>query len=239
MATGTKSRISESELYWPVKALLETLGYEVKAEVNNCDVVAVRDDAPTVVVELKVSFSLELVLQGIDRLKISDSVYLAVPAPDTANKRRNWRSRRRSLIKLCRMLGLGLILVAPGLTKTGQAEIVLDPAPYAPRKNKRQLARLKHEFETRAGDPNTGGVTRTKIVTAYRQDALRCARILDEQGEMKASDVKAQTGVDRAANILLKNHYFWFERVARGIYRLTDRGREDLKSYADILDALE
>ena len=50
----------EYQLYEPVKAFLEAQGYEVKAEVSGCDVVAVRGKEPPVVVELKMRFNLEL-----------------------------------------------------------------------------------------------------------------------------------------------------------------------------------
>ena len=226
---------SESDLYAPVKALLEGLGYEVKAEVKDCDVVASKAGAAPVVVELKLIFSLELVLQGIDRLKVSDSVYLAISAPDTPTKRKNWRSRQRDILKLCRMLGFGLILVALDRKPGRQTEVLLDPAPYTPRKNKRQLVQLMAEFSARAGDPNTGGVTQTKIITSYRQDALRCAAFLQTQGEAKVSEIKAATDVPRAASILQNNHYSWFQRTARGIYGLSPRGIEELKLYDDVL----
>ena len=68
----------ESDLYAPVKALLEGQGYVVKGEVRGCDVVGVRGEEPPVIVELKRVFGLSLVLQGVDRLALSDRVYLAV-----------------------------------------------------------------------------------------------------------------------------------------------------------------
>src|SRR6478735_12371076 len=106
----------ESDLYAPVKALLESQGYVVKGEVRGCDVVAVRGVGPPVIVELKRVFGLGLVLQGVDRLAISDRVYLAVG---------QWPKRMRNVKNLCRRLGLGLMVVA-----TAHADIVLDPVPY-------------------------------------------------------------------------------------------------------------
>ncbi len=44
---------SETELYAPVKAYLEQLGYEVRGEVRHCDLVAVREEEPPLIVELK------------------------------------------------------------------------------------------------------------------------------------------------------------------------------------------
>ena len=59
---------AEADLYPAVKAFFEGLGYDVKAEVRGCDVVAIRAAEPPVIVELKLAFSLGLVLQGVDRL---------------------------------------------------------------------------------------------------------------------------------------------------------------------------
>ena len=113
---------AETTLYGPVKSLLEAQGYVVKGEIVGCDVVAVRGDEPPVIVELKRSFGLALVLQGIDRLTMTDAVYLAVGA---------WPKRTSEALRLCRRLGLGFIVVSGG-----RAEVALDPAAYRPRPNR-------------------------------------------------------------------------------------------------------
>ena len=45
--------MKESDLYLPLKRFLESQNYEVKGEVQDCDVVAVRGEEAPVVVELK------------------------------------------------------------------------------------------------------------------------------------------------------------------------------------------
>src|SRR3954469_10515909 len=70
---------TEAALYRPVKAFLEAQGFEVKGGVCGCDLVAYRADEPPVIVELKLRFNLPLLLQGIDRLRVSERVYLAGP----------------------------------------------------------------------------------------------------------------------------------------------------------------
>jgi hypothetical protein len=208
----------ESDLYPPVKALLEGQGYAVKGEVRGCDVVAVRSGEPPVVVELKRAFGLGLVLQGIDRLKLTDAVYLAVGA---------WPRNLRGAKKLCRRLGLGLIVVV-----AGRADVVLDPLPYKPRQNKRATARLLGEHARRVGDPNRGGAAmRAPLMTAYRQEALRCAALLARNGPMTLAAMRAADDVPRAAAILQADHYGWFERVARGTYALTPEGRRGLHRF--------
>jgi len=208
----------ESDLYAPVKALLEGQGYVVKGEVRGCDVVAVRGSEPPVVVELKRAFGLGLVLQGVDRLALTDLVYLAVGA---------WPKRMKNVRKLCRRLGLGFIVVAGA-----KADVVLDPAPYKPRPNKRKAGRMLGEHARRVGDPNLGGqAMRAPLMTAYRQEALRCAALLAVNGPMKVAMLRASGDVPKAARILQDDVYGWFERVERGVYTLSPKGKLGLESY--------
>ena len=224
----------EQTLYPPVKAFLEAQGYVVKGEVNTCDLVAIRGEEPPVVVELKTSFSLRLVFQGIERQGLSDSVYFAVP-PFSGRT-----TRRKDALALCRRLGLGLLTVR--LEPAPFVEALLDPAPYRPRPRRHSVGRLLREFQRRVGDPNQGGSTRRKIMTAYRQDALRCASHLHLNGPTKAAVAAKAVGVGRARAIMYADHYGWFERRANsppGVYGLTPKGREALEEYADVVAALE
>jgi len=214
----------EQDLYPPVKALLQRQGYSVKGEVGAADVVAVRSGEPPVIVELKLRFSLGLFHQAIARLAISDLVYVAVPRPTGKTAKRALKDN----LGLCRRLGLGLITVRGD----GQAEVLCDPGPYAPRKSKKRAARLLREFDRLQGDPNAGGATRHGIVTGYRQDALRCAAYLAEHGASKGAQVASGAGVGVATSLMANNHYGWFERVSRGVYDLTDTGRAGLKHWA-------
>jgi hypothetical protein len=203
----------ETSLYAPVKALLEGQGYEVKGEIQGCDVVGVRGDEPPVVVELKKAFGLGLVLQGIDRLAMTDAVYVAVGT---------WPTRQPETRRLCRRLGLGLIVVTHGL-----AEVVLDPVPYRPRRDRRRAGALLREHQRRIGDPTQGGATRRPIMTAYRQEAMRCASLL-AAGPMRLRDMRAAGDAPNAGRIVRDNVYGWFERTERGIYALTPRGVADV-----------
>jgi hypothetical protein len=218
----------ESDLYPAVKAFLEAQGYEVKGEVAGCDVVGVRGDEPPVIVELKLGFSLGLLLQGVDRLAMSDRVYLAVPRP-RGRRAQGVSVHRRDVRALCRRLGLGLMTVAPG--RAGTIEVVLDPLPYRPRKHARRLGRLLGEHARRAGDPTRGGVTRTPIVTAYRQEAMRCALLIAREGQASLRRLRESGDVPNAPSILQRDVYGWFERVERAIYRLTDRAHRDLACF--------
>ena len=138
-AVTAPERLRETALYAPVKAFLERRGYEVKGEVRGCDLVARRGNEPLVVVELKLRLSLALVLQGVDRLALTERVYLAVPRPSSQRRRpRRLAPDSPDVRKLCRRLGLGLLLVG-----SRSVEIVEEPVPYRPRPAKLRALRLK------------------------------------------------------------------------------------------------
>ena len=161
----------ETTLYAPVKRYLEALGFTVKGEVCGCDLVALRGDEPPIVVigELKLAFSLELVLQGVNRTAACDEVWLAVRATG-----RRGRLRDPRVHKLCHFLGFGLL----GVSSSGFVEVLVEPRPWRPRQDSRRRARLIHEHRSRHGDPTLDGSTRSPILTAYRQQTLACAASL-------------------------------------------------------------
>jgi hypothetical protein len=205
---------SETALYAPVKRFLEAKGFVVKGEVCGCDLVALRGDEPPVVVvgELKLAFNLELVLQGVERSAACDEVWLAVRVGV-----RGGRESDRRVRKLCRLLGFGLL----GVFSTGRVEALVEPVAWRPRPDRKRRSRLVGEHRRRRGDPVAGGGTKVPIMTAYRQQALLCAAML-EKGPCRTSQVKAT--VPDAPKILLSNVYGWFDRVERGVYRLTSDG---------------
>ncbi|MEP3276259.1 MAG: DUF2161 family putative PD-(D/E)XK-type phosphodiesterase [Stappiaceae bacterium] len=224
-------KILETDLYDPVKTLLENQGYEVKSEIGSADVVAVRGAEEPVIVELKTGFSLSLFHQGIERQRLSEVVYVAVPRGTGKMFLKSLKNNKN----LCRRLGLGLITVR---MKDSFVEIHIDPAPYKPRQSKSAKARLLKEFAKRVGDPNTGGATRKGLMTAYRQDALRCVKILHENGPTKAAIVAQLANVDTARRLMSDDHYGWFERVQTGIYALTPKGLSALEDFSSEIEKL-
>jgi hypothetical protein len=206
--------MKEADLYPPLKGYLEGQGYTVKSEIGACDIMARRGDEPAVIVEMKTTFSLSLVMQGVARQGMFDDVYLAVPLGP-----KGWAARYKDIVALCRRLGLGLLVVRDGVV-----EAHLDPAPYQPRKNTLRAGRLLREFDRRLGDPNTGGTTGVKRVTAYHQDALRCLWAIG-QGAVRGADVAKKTGVARAPPNMRDNYSGWFIHVSRGVYGLSPQGQ--------------
>ena len=208
----------ETALYAPVKRYLERLGFTVKGEVCGCDLVALRGEEPPIVVigELKSAFSLELVLQGVNRTAACDEVWLAVPVTGRAGRLRDPRVH-----KLCRFLGFGLLGVSPA----GSVEVLVEPKPWRPRRDPKRRARLVQEHRGRIGDPALGGSTKVPIMTAYRQQALACAASL-AGGPRRTRELRSV--VPNASNILLSNVYGWFTRIERGVYALTPEGTSAL-----------
>lgn len=219
MAAGFKR---ETDLYGPVKQFLEAQGFTVKGEVGGCDLVAVREGEPPLLLvgELKLGFNLDLLLQGVDRLAAGDQVWLAVPA----TRGRGAREKDPRVRRLCRHLGLGLLAVGPG----DIVEVLADPADALPRRDPKRKKRLLAEHRKRQGDPTGGGSSRAPILTAYRQQALACARAL-AAGPQAPKALKPDC--PDAPKILANNVYGWFTRVSRGLYALTVEGEAALSRW--------
>ena len=218
----------ETSLYKPVKRFLEKLGFEVKGEICGCDIVAVDRGTPAAVViaELKLSFTLELVLQAVDRTAVCDEVWLAV----RASRRGRGREGDARVKKLCRLLGLGLLSVFA----SGTVEVLVEPVPWKPRRDAKRRSRIVEEHRRRQGDPATGGSTRRPIMTAYRQQALACAAAM---ARMPARPRDLKRNIPDAPKILQRNVYGWFVKVERGVYALSGEGKAALVTWKAHLPA--
>ncbi len=213
----------ETSLYKPVKRFLEGLGFEAKGEICSCDVVALDQGEPAalVICELKLSFTLELLLQAVDRSAACDEVWLAV----RASVRGRGRENDSRVKKLCRLCGFGLLSVF----SSGRVEVLVEPVPWKPRHDSRRRSKIVAEHRKRRGDPASGGSTRAPIMTAYRQQALACAAAM-AQSPARPRDLKP--AAPDAPKILQNNVYGWFERVERGVYGLTDAGKAALVTWS-------
>jgi hypothetical protein len=217
----------EADLYPPIKTFLQAQGYVVKGEVGAADIVARRGDEEPLIIELKLGFTLTLFHQAVQRLSVSDLVYIAVP--DKPGKA--FAKALRDNVTLARRVGLGVMTVR---LRDGHVVVQADPGPYAARDNKKKQQKLLKAFERMRGDPNAGGATRHGLVTGYRQDALRCARFLAVHGPSKGSNVRDWAEVPQATQIMRDDHYGWFKKVSTGIYELTAKGQRGLSDYGDI-----
>lgn len=227
--------VKETDLYAPVRDWLASTGWQVRGEVKGCDVAAL-DGERLVLVELKTALNFDVVLQAVDRQRLADTVYVAVPARARAMARARWKLA----VHLLKRLELGLLLVTlpgPGVLRPRVDEAV-PPVPFDRARSqgaaKRRREALLREFRARTGDRNRGGSVGTQIVTAYREQALHVAAVLQAQGPLSPKALRA-AGCDagKTLPILHDNHYGWFERVSRGLYRLTAAGEAALGRYRD------
>ncbi|MBD3917549.1 hypothetical protein H8B09_02185 [Paenibacillus sp. PR3] len=233
----------EAELYEPVKRYFETQGYEVKGEVLHCDLVAIKPRADTedgigieeevIIVEMKRTFNLALLLQGVERLRMNPLVTLVVER----NRKKSGAVNQRfgDITELCRMLGLGLMTVTLFKTKPALVEMLCEPGdPPRARYRAKRHDRLLREFRERSGDYNVGGSTKRKLMTAYREKCLRMADVL-RHGPASPATLARMTSNSKAGDMLRTNYYGWFERAERGIYRLTAQGTAALTEHAEVI----
>jgi hypothetical protein len=223
----------ERDMYAPVKAYLQAQGWEVKAEVSHCDIAAVQDGR-LLAAEMKLTLNLDVILQGIQRQGMADLVYLAVPKKGKAMSSPRWGAA----VTMLQRLNLGLLIVSNGRGGMDVEELLTPEARgeaakgYAARMRKTTL----REFRARQGDYNTGGATGLPLITAYRQAALRLARLLQERGPQSAKELKPEGEKSRGSYTILRgNHYGWFRPVGGGRFDLTDIGRAGLVQYSDML----
>jgi len=221
---------SERELYGPVRDYLVARGYVVRGEVKGCDLTATRGD-DLLAVEFKREFNTALLIQAAQRQRAADSVYVAVPRPPEGLRTKRWRG----ICHLLRRLELGLLLVNPGGPRPA-VEIAFHPLPYERKRLKKAKRAILDEMSGRSGDFNEGGSVRRRLITAYRENAIHIACCLAECGPLSPKTLRAMGMGPKTLSILAGNFYGWFERVERGVYRLTARGGEDLMAYPELAD---
>ena len=127
-------------------------------------------------------------------MKLTPYVYLAVEK--SRAKKGAVNQRWAELTGLCGRLGLGLITVTFYKTKAPFVEVLCEPeiAVQKGRTAIRRKERLLYEFRERSGDYNTGGVTRAKLVTAYREKTLRVAAAMNAAEVERRSSRELQEG---------------------------------------------
>lgn len=212
----------ETDLYEPIRAFLEEEGYQVQAEVKDCDIAAVKG-GQLIIVELKKAFNLKLVYQGLERQSLTDQVFVAIPRPQKGAREKAWKD----MLKLLKRLELGLLTVAlDSPLKT--VDMVLEPSDSPIRKNKKKKEQVRGELEHRQVNANVGGMTRRKIMTAFREKSIRLACLLEKEGQVSTASLR-ERGLEEYIVILGRNYDKWFQRVEKGVYALSEKGKEALE----------
>jgi len=147
----------------------------------------------------------------------------------------------REAQSLCRRLELGLIFVGFSSGGTPQIDVAVHPKEAsAPRRDKGRRLAVLREHSGRTGSANTGGVTRRKILTAYKEQSLRAADILRQRGPLRAGEVRELGGGEGIAGILGRNVLGWFGREPdpggrKYLYHVTEKGLAALEEYRELL----
>ena len=211
-------------MYLPVKELLEKSGFKVKGEIGEIDIFAMRSEF-SVAVELKTKISLKLLYQAVERQKIADSVYVAIPA----EAKKSHLDSYRHFIHLLRRLEIGLIIV-----NKDKAFIELESIPFDRKRsvsrNHLKKDRIILEFTSRNNSLNIGG-SKGKKITHYRELSLQIGLFLKEYVISSPKKIKEATKIENTASILQKNYYGWFSRLSRGTYGLSLVGEKEVQEY--------
>lgn len=217
--------MKEVDLYPPLARHFEKQGFRVQGEVCGCDLVAVKADDSIVIVELKLNFNVKLLYQAVRRLAITPEVYIAFPRPKARQKMSFWQMVK----SLARRLNLGVFIL-----KDGQIQVLVEPSSFQARGSAKQRAKVLKEFRGRRISENQGGVSGTKLGTAYLESAVLIAVLLQKHRKLTAAQLRELGASDKAHAILYRNHYGWFERkdVAagkKGVYGLKARMSVQIK----------
>lgn len=200
----------ESDLYIALEKYLSQKGYQVKGEVCGCDLVALKGEE-LMIVELKKAFNVKLLYQAARRLSITENVYVAVPKPSAKQRVSFWQM----LKSLSRRLEIGLIVI-----DASDVRIFVEPKPFKGVRSSKKRKTLLAEFNGREASSNLGGVTRTKLQTAYLENAIKISVLLKKHKELSAKNLVAYGCSKATHRTLYNNHYAWFEKKGRGIYAL-------------------
>lgn len=228
-----KEKIYEVDLYEPIQQYFMQQGFVVYAEVNDCDVVAVKEQEEPVIIELKLTLNLELLMQAAKRQRITEQVYIAIPKPTYSLRSQKWRD----LSYVIRRLELGLIFVLVAGDQK-EAKIMIEPTMFNRKKSmqqsKKRKNQLMNEINGRSGNYNIGGSSKTKIMTAYKEQCIYIAVCLNKFGPLSPKRLREIGTGDKTPKILSANYSGWFERVKRGVYMLNEKGLEEYLEYEEV-----
>jgi hypothetical protein len=225
-------KMLETDLYMPIHDYFEKLGYDVHGEVKDCDMTASKGDE-LIIIELKRNLSLQLLIQAAKRQRITENVYIAIPKPNYSLFTKKWKD----LCYIVRRLELGLITVS-FKNDIEKVDVVFHPSPFDKRKSM-QMTRKKrksvtNEIDGRHGNYNLGGSTRTKLMTVYKENSVHIACCLKMFGQLSPHKLRELGTGNNTQSVLSKNFHGWFERMERGIYKLSEKGYEVFTEYPEL-----
>ncbi len=226
----TKDKIYEKDMYPALKDFFETNGYKVNAEVKGCDIVVSKDDY-IAVVEMKLHLNITLIYQALDRLDITNNVFIAVKKP-----KKSFMKERSKMKKLVKKLNIGLILVdLSAIEKT--VEVVVEPITSKKDKNTKKTRSVQKEIKGRRFDNNIGGSNKTKIMTSYKDLSIKLACICEQYTVINSKFLKENFDLENTYPVLYNNFFNFFIIYGKGDFGLSDEGIKmlDSEEYKDLV----
>lgn len=235
----------ESDMAQPVCAYLESMGYDVRSELLDTDIVGInkadiasaqhaldvfkktkkwnRVALRAVGVELKRHFNVDVIAQAARALRRFGSAVIVVPEPKTNKNKINTKAVEKAE-EICGALNIGLLFYCAD----GNIRVVreMQVTPSATFYNKSTV----REFLGRSKDMNIGGTTGVKRMTSYAEATHKIVSFLAHAGVAHVRSITEATKEASAANILRKNYKKLFDFVEKdgkrnGYYCLTPAGR--------------
>ncbi|WP_442598839.1 DUF2161 domain-containing phosphodiesterase [Neobacillus sp. D3-1R] len=226
-----KVKLNETDLYKPIRNYFTKQGFNVYGEVQHCDMAVIKDNE-LILIELKLNLTVDLLIQATKRQRLTDLVYVAIPKPKYSLRSKKWRD----ILHLMRRLELGLIIVQ-FLKSSTKMDVVVSPAPFDGTKsrqlNKKKRVQLLKEIEGRNGDYNVGGSNKTKIMTAYKESCIHIATLLARHGPLSPKLLRQRGTGEKTLSILNKNYYGWYDKIQRGLYSISEKGKKELLEYPE------
>lgn len=216
--------MKETDLYQAVKEYFEDQGFLVRAEVKDIDICAVRDEL-LIGIELKRNLSTDLLIQGALRQKLCDLVYIAIPKPKRIRKDRAFNN----MLHLLKRLELGLLYID---LENNKALEILEPTFFEMDRARKTLLKkrtaLLKEIQRRSLSANTGGSSKKRLLTAYREESLKAIALLRIKGTAAPKNLK-EIGLN--PTLFRDNYYGWFRKLERGVYTLDEDCSQDYQEY--------
>jgi len=224
----------EEDLSIPLIKFFKNQGYIIDGEVLDIDLLAIKEDQ-VIAVELKLDFNYKVISQAAKRQKLFEHVYIATKTPKNLSN-----SAFQDKIYLLKRLGIGLILInEKDLSfKIYQNPIVSELTTFQKRNKKKQVRAIK-ELKNRTIRNNNGGISKQKLLTAYKEKALLVLNDLYHNKIDSPKNIRERINVNDCGSILYQNYYGWFEKVSKGIYQLSELGRSSYKEYEEIIKLLK
>ncbi len=228
-----KEKIYEVDLYEPIRSYFIDQGYAVQGEVNHCDLTAIKEDE-LIIVEMKLNLTVDLLVQAANRQRLTDQVYIAIPKPKYNLFSKKWKD----ICHLIKRLELGLILVSFQDVEASM-DIKITPVTFdrlkSMQRSKKKRNNVIKEANERFGDYNVGGSTKTKIMTVYKQNCIQIACLLDQFGSLSPKTLREMGTGEKTWTILHQNYYGWYSKVSRGIYTLSEKAKDELEHYPELV----